>query len=132
MPASSEPSAFCGLYSRSTLANTRLTDSDAGLPAGPPCTTPVMRTSFILTMRYSCWPLPALRWVMVASFRCSPRRACLHQQGRHLVDGVNDGQVLEGRLAGAGATAGTDARPVGEAPGERQYLDLVLVLGVEG
>ena len=32
----------------------------------------VTKTSFILTMRYSCWPLPALREVSVASLMCSP------------------------------------------------------------
>ena len=34
--------------------------------------TPVMITSFILMIRYSCWPLPALRTVIVASLMCSP------------------------------------------------------------
>ena len=29
-------------------------------------------TSFILMIRNSCWPLPALRTVMVASLMCSP------------------------------------------------------------
>ena len=32
----------------------------------------VMMTSFILMIRNSCWPLPALRTVMVASLMCSP------------------------------------------------------------
>ena len=60
------------------------------------------------------------------------RRARLQQQRRRLVDGVNDGQILEGRLAGAGTTTGTNGRSIGDAPGERQHLDFVLVLGVGG
>ena len=32
----------------------------------------VTRTSVILMTRYSCWPLPALRTVIVASLMCSP------------------------------------------------------------
>src|SRR4051812_46444855 len=39
------------------------------LPDG--CTL-VIRMSFILMMRYSCWPLPALREIRVASLMCSP------------------------------------------------------------
>ena len=70
-PASSEPSAFCGLYSRLTFAICRLTASvsPSALPVG---WTLVIRMSFILMMRNSCWPLPAFRWVTVASLMCSP------------------------------------------------------------
>jgi len=50
-PTSSEPSAFGGLYSKSTLAYSRLTVS--ALSSALPCVTRAMRTSFIWIVRYS-------------------------------------------------------------------------------
>ena len=40
-----------------------------------------MMTSFILTMRNSCWSLPAFRCVIVASFRCLPVAHALMSAG---------------------------------------------------
>ena len=34
-----------------------------------------------LAIRYSCWPLPAFRWVMVASLMCVPVAAGLQSRG---------------------------------------------------
>src|SRR4029077_15954922 len=77
MPASSEPSAFWGLYCRSTLAKTMLTLSERPSSLSE-CVTLVMITSLILMTRNSCWPLPALRCVIVASLRCTPvAHACI-------------------------------------------------------
>ena len=64
-----------------------------------------MMTSFILMIRYSCWPLPALRCVMVASFRCVTRRASLQQTRRRLVDSVRERKILEGGLTFAASAA---------------------------
>src|SRR4051794_26028569 len=73
IPASSVPSDFCGLYSRSTFANCSPTFSANVLASSlPPGCTPVTVMSLILMMRNSCWPLPALRTVIVASLMCSP------------------------------------------------------------
>ena len=73
IPGASDPSAFWGLYSRSTLANARLTVSAVVAPAlSPLWATLVMMTSVIVMMRWSCLPLPALRTVIVASLMCSP------------------------------------------------------------
>ena len=61
MPASRDPSAFCGRYSRSTLANARVTVSNSPPPHCRPSVTAVMITSLILMMRKSGWPLPDFR-----------------------------------------------------------------------
>jgi hypothetical protein len=45
---------------------------------------------------------------------------------------VKEGKILEARLAGATTAAGLDGRGIGDAPGERQDLDFVLVFGVDG
>src|SRR5258705_4851544 len=71
-PGSSDPSGRCGVYSRSTWANFRDPDSAEGWSSEPAWLTAVIVTSFSLMMRYSCCPLPALRWVIVASLMCSP------------------------------------------------------------
>src|ERR1700742_2317230 len=71
-PSSSDPSDRCGLYSRSTLANFRLTDSAYGWSSPPAWVTAVIVTSFSLMMRNCCCPWPALRWVIVASLMCCP------------------------------------------------------------
>src|SRR6185312_1084174 len=60
------------------------------------------------------------------------RGARSEKAGRCLVDLVNDGEVLEGGLSGAGSAARTVACRIDGAPRERQHLDLVLVLAVEG
>src|SRR5688500_13222761 len=70
-PASRVPSAFCGLYSRSTCPKDTETLS-IGCSELPDGCTLVMKTSFILTIRYSCCPLPALRDTSVASGKWSP------------------------------------------------------------
>ena len=100
-PGSSDPSGRCGLYSRSTLANFRLTDSAYGWSSEPPWLTAVIVTSFSLMMRNSCCPLPALRWVIVASLMCSPVAHAFRSVGSGLVDAVHDRQILECRLARA-------------------------------
>jgi hypothetical protein len=63
------------------LANFRLTDSAYGWSSEPPWLTAVIVTSFSLTMRNSCCPLPALRWVIVASLMCSPVAHTLRSAG---------------------------------------------------
>src|SRR5262245_17637070 len=72
MPASSDPSCFCGLYSTSTFAKARVTISARFEPPPSDSATEVIITSFILMTRNSCCPLPAFRCVIVASFRCCP------------------------------------------------------------
>src|SRR6185369_4458790 len=50
-PGSSDPSCRCGRYSRSTLANFRLTDSAYGWSSAPAWLTAVIVTSLSLMMR---------------------------------------------------------------------------------
>src|SRR5689334_4318165 len=79
MPASREPSAFCGRYATSIFANARLTVSALSPSLPSASSTAVTITSFILMTRNSCCPLPALRCVIVASFRCTPvAHACIN------------------------------------------------------
>src|SRR5947208_671001 len=60
-------------------------------------------------------------------------RARLQQPRRGLVDRVGKRKVVEGRPAGASATAaGTNGRSICDTPGERQHLDFILVLVVGG
>ena len=60
------------------------------LIGGAGVATPAMTTSFSLTIRYSCWPLPALRWVIVRPY-VPAGRARLEERRGGLVDAVLDG-----------------------------------------
>ena len=73
MPASSDPSGFLRLVFQVDFGELKRDVLRRGSRvAGSAQRTPVMMTSFILMIRNSCWPLPALRTVMVASLMCSP------------------------------------------------------------
>src|SRR5438105_2505377 len=66
----SVPSCFCSLYSHSILAKLRLTWSVGTIAEfEPPAWKLETRTSDIVTFRYSCWSLPALRQVRTAFLR---------------------------------------------------------------
>src|SRR5262245_47023509 len=56
------------------------------------------------------------------------RRAGLQQLRRCLVDFMNDGEILEGRLAGTPSAAGRNVCGVCDTPGVRSHLDFVLCL----
>src|SRR4029077_4337498 len=59
------------------------------------------------------------------------RRTRLHERGRRLVDIVNDGKILEGRLARATTTTRSRGTRVRYTPREREHLDFVFVFVVE-
>ena len=84
MPASSDPSGFCGLYSRFDLRALHRDGLGDLLAAAALGVTLVMMTSFILMIRNSCWPLPALRTVTVASLMCSPLAHAFNSTGEAL------------------------------------------------
>ena len=67
-PASSEPSSAAS----STIFEKFIETLSIGCSLLPEGCTLVMRMSFILMIRYSCWPFPALRETSVPSLMCSP------------------------------------------------------------
>ena len=103
------PSGFCGLYSKSTLANARLTVSDDRL-AGAAMHDAGDDDVVHLDDEVLLLALARLAMGDGGFLQVLARRARLQQQRRRLVDVVNDGQILEGRLAGAAATTGTNGR----------------------
>ena len=79
-----------------------------------------------LLLRLTCLPMGDCRFLQVRT-----RGTRLHKQGRRLVDIVNDGKVLERRLARAASTTGRNGTGVRYTPREREHLNFVFVFGVD-
>ena len=133
MPASSDPSAFCGLYSRSTLANCSATlfgGGDASLTgtarmhAGDDDVVHLDDQELLLA-------LAGLAHRDGRFLDVLPGRACPQQFRRGLVEVMREGEVVERRLACATSAAPGDRPALRHAPGPGEHFDLVLVLVVE-
>ena len=99
---------FAALYSRSTFANVRVTFSEVGWPAAPAMSDAgdddvIQLDDEVLLLAFAGLSMGDDRVLEVR-----PRGARLQEQGRRLVEIVDDRKVMEGRLAcTASATTGT-------------------------
>ena len=102
-PSSSDPSGRCGLYSRSTLANFRLTDSAYGWSSAPRVADGGDRHVVQPDDEVFLLPLARLAVGDRRVLDVQSGRARLEELGGGLVDAVHDREILECRLAGASA-----------------------------
>src|SRR5262245_14563939 len=85
--APSEPSCFCSLYSTSIRAKFMLTESNGSTwpLCGPPDWKELISTSLRVSLRYSCWSLPALRQVSTTLGMCWPLQQARNNFGDALL-----------------------------------------------